>query len=494
MGRDSHATVLLASMWQETNTYSPRITTLDDFKRFELLEGEEVGAAHAGVRSVIGGAIDVLGAHARFGLSAGAWPAGPADESVARALLDRFADTLNQHRDCAGVLLNLHGAMVASGYPDLELEVVERVKRQLGDIPIVTVLDYHANPSREFIAGCDAVVAYTTYPHVDMFERGRQAAEILLSILRHERRGRVVLRKMPLLTSPLAQGTHSVHVTELLHAHGQLVTSLGGFVTPGFPYSDVARAGMSIGLNKWADDPVHAQSLDTLAAGVLTNRDLWSPNVTSVEGAMIEAAVATERLMLADVGDNIGGGSPGDGTALLEGLLRLRSRRSLVMITDPQVVEEATAVGVGGSIDVAIGARTDALHGAPVRTRVEVVSLSDGTYRALGEWMGGMEFSMGPTAVVRAQSVTIIVTSVANPPFHVEQVTSQGLALESFDILTAKGALAWQDGYGPLVGRAIFVDTPGVTPAHPERLLRHASFAEGNLPWIHPQTLGLADE
>lgn len=478
--------VLIASFWQETNTYSPRTTTLEDFRAFELLEGTAIAEAHRGARSVIGGAMEELGDCARFGMAVGAWPAGPADQVTATHLLDRFAAALAPHRGVAGVLLNLHGAMVAEGYPDVELEVVRRVVRELGDVPVVAVLDFHANPSREFVAVCDAIVAYTTYPHVDMYERGVEAGRILTALLVEQRRSRVQLRKLPLLTSPLGQGTDLPHVRDALAVPARLRAPLGAFVTPGFPYSDVARAGMSIAVNGWVDMPTSADAVDALAARVWAGRDRWAPQVASVATAVHEATTAPGRVMLADVGDNIGGGSPGDGTALLAALLDV-PRRSLVLLWDPAAAAAAHALGPGASFNADLGGHTDDRHGLTVSERVDVVSVSDGRYRAGGEWMGGMDFDLGPTAVLRCRAVTVVVTSVSTPPFHIEQVTAQGLDPADFDILTAKGALAWQDGYGPYVDRTIFVDTPGVTPAFPEVLPRHACFAdEPGEPWTYP--------
>jgi microcystin degradation protein MlrC len=485
--RTGRGSVLVASFWQETNTYSPRTTTLDDFVAFELLEGIAIAEAHRGVRSVIGGAIDELGDAAEFGMAVGAWPAGPTDHATATQLLDRFATVLGRHRGVAGVLLNLHGAMVAEGYPDVELEVVRRVERELGDVPVVAVLDFHANPSREFVAACDAIVAYRTYPHVDMYERGAEAGRILATLLAEERRSQVLLRKLPLLTSPLGQGTDLPHVQEVIMAPAELRPPLGAFVTPGFPYSDVARAGMSIAVNSWADIPAPTAVVDALAARAWASRDRWAPRVSPVTEAVREASRASGRVMLADVGDNIGGGSPGDGTALLAALLDVK-RSSLVLLWDPATAAVAHSLGPGAVFDARLGGHTDDLHGATLTERVEVVSVFDGHYRAGGEWMGGMEFDLGPTAVLRCRAVTVVVTTVSTPPFHVEQITAHGLDPAAFDILTAKGALAWQDGYGPYVDQTIFVDTPGVTPAFPEVLTRNERFAdEPGEPWTYPQ-------
>jgi microcystin degradation protein MlrC len=484
------APVAVAGFWQETNTYSPRETALADFEAFELAEGAAVADLHRGVRSVIGGMLHHLGDRARCALSTGAWPSGPASSRTAELLLDRLDRSLTAVKGCEGVLLNLHGAMVAEGRPDLELDVVQIIRAHLPAQPLVAVLDFHANPSAAFLAECDAVTAYTTYPHVDMFERGAQAAAILDELLRRGTRGRVRVRKLPLLTSPLVQGTDAEPVATLMRRQQEVAGPLGAFVTPGFPYSDVVRAGLTVMANGFADtagDP--GEVVTELANLAWSQRNSFRNRAIAPREALRRSRSLTGRVMLADVGDNVGGGSPGDGTTLLELLLEVEDRRSLVMLWDPATVADAEAVGVGGEFDADLGAHTDERHGRPVRRRVRVESLTDGRYRPAGEWMGGREFEMGACAMLACGAVTVLVTSVLTPPFHVEQVTSQGLRLEDFQILTAKGALAWQDGYGPYVDHALFVDTPGVTPAFPEDLPRKARFANGagTAEWIFPR-------
>jgi len=481
--------VVIAGVWQETNTYSPRQTLLADFEAFELLDGDAVRQAHTGVRSVIGGAASVFGHRSRFALSAGAWPAGPAPSEVIDNILDRLATSLGRHRDCAGVLLNLHGAMVADGRPDVELEVMRIVKSTLGDVPVVVVLDFHANPSRSFLALCDAAVAYTTYPHVDMYERGVEAAQTLDRILAEKQRWRVAVRKLPLLTSPLAQGTDLQPVRALMSEQAHLGSDLTGFVVPGFPYSDVARAGLSVIVSAPATFAADAEvAAERLARSAWKARNDFAVTTCTPGQAVARALDLPGRVMLADVGDNIGGGGPGDGTSLLAELLHTSAANSLVVLWDPAAAASAHSVGVGGKFLAHLGGHTDTRHGAIVHHEVFVVSLSDGHYRSEGEWMGGREFDLGPTAVLTCGPVTVIVTSVSTPPFHLEQVTSQHLIIEQFDIVTAKGALAWQDAYSAHVDHALFVDTPGVTPADPQVLLReHAFDSPDGAAWVFPR-------
>jgi microcystin degradation protein MlrC len=380
------APVAVAGFWQETNTYSPLETTLADFEAFELAEGDAVAQIHRGVRSVIGGMLHHLGERACCALSTGAWPSGPASSKTAELLLDRLDRSLAAVERCEGVLLNLHGAMVAEGRPDLELDVVRVIRSHFPVQPLVAVLDFHANPSLAFLSDCDAVTAYTTYPHVDMFERGAQAAEILDEFLRRGARGRVHVRKLPLLTSPLVQGTDAEPVAALMRRQQRVGGPLAAFVTPGFPYSDVVRAGLTVMANGFADAAGSGEVVTELADLAWSQRDSFCNRAITPREALERSRSVSGRVMLADVGDNIGGGSPGDGTTLLELLLAVEDRRSFVVLGDPAAVAAATAVGVGGEFDAELGAHTDERHGRPVRRRVRVESLTIVLFGCAGFW------------------------------------------------------------------------------------------------------------
>ncbi|HST40948.1 MAG TPA: M81 family metallopeptidase, partial [Conexibacter sp.] len=112
--------IAVVGMWQETNTYSPRPTALADFAAFELDAGDAVLARHRGTGSVIGGFLDGIdaldGAAPVALLSAGAWPSGPPDAATAGELLARLDAALAQAPAVDGVLVNLHGAMVAARF------------------------------------------------------------------------------------------------------------------------------------------------------------------------------------------------------------------------------------------------------------------------------------------------------------------------------------------------------------------------------------------
>lgn len=466
----------VVGLWHETNTYSVRRTALADFEAFELLAGEEILCRHAGTGTVIGGAL----AERRLELvpvcTAGAWPAGRVTAEALEALLDRLERELRAAGQVDGLLLDLHGAMVAEGTDDVEAEALRLVRRVLGERPVVAVFDLHGNPSPELAALVDAAVAYDTYPHVDMRERGREAAALLAGML-EGRRLHTFIRKVPLLSTPLGQATDRAPMRDL-HDLARRLAARPGVVRisllPGFPYSDVARAGFSVLVTAAAGaEDAAVDAAAELAAEVEARAGEFVVRCPSPAEAVRQALEAERRpAVLVDVADNVGGGSPGDGTALLRELLAHGAAGAVVTIADASVARNAARAGAGTELSADVGGKTDDRHGAPVPICGRVVRVTDGRYRASGTWMAGREFDMGTTAVVEADGVTLVVTERAVPPFHVEQLESVGIDPRTAAILTAKGAVAWRSAFGELAGTVIEVDTPGVCPLDPSVLSR----------------------
>src|SRR5262249_48993375 len=118
-------------------------------------------------------------------LMAWAVPAGQVTDAVYEEVSARIIDDVMRSK-CDGLLLSLHGAMVAESFPDADGETLARLRRALGShFPIITTLDLHGNISQRLVENCNAAVAYRTYPHVDQRECGRRAAALLMKMLRH---------------------------------------------------------------------------------------------------------------------------------------------------------------------------------------------------------------------------------------------------------------------------------------------------------------------
>lgn len=466
----------ILGMWHETNTFSARPTTLADFRDLELATGDDIVAANADTGSVIGGFLD----HGDFELvpvfAAGAWPSGPTDSKTMTELLERAEAGLRRTGGLDGLLVNLHGAMVAEGVDDVEGAVLALAREVVGDIPIAGVLDLHANVSVSAARLADVLISYDTYPHVDMRERGQEAGHLLRRVLEGTQLKTSIVR-VPMLICPLVQGTDDEPMRPLVERARERAAAAGLVricIAGGFAYSDVARAGITVLAVHDADRAAAAAAvLDATVADIESCSSAFEL-VRDTPARAVARAIASDSppVFLADVADNVGGGSPGDGTAILDELLRQGASGAIAIIADRDVASLAHELGVGSELATTLGAKTDALHGRPLAVRGRVESLSDGVYRTSGSWMTGKEFSMGRTAVVAVDGVRIVVTERATPPFHAEQITMHGIDVGACKIVVMKGALAWRAPYGSYIGDVIEVASPGICPVDPMSLPR----------------------
>ena len=476
----------ILGLWHETNTYATHQATLADFADFELAQGHEILEQNVDTGSVIGGFADSPDHELVPIFAAGAWPCGPADRVTIEALLAPADRALRAAGPLDGLLVNLHGAMVADGYPDTETALLSVVRETVGSVPVAAVLDLHANPSPELVESCEVLVSYDTYPHVDMRERGREAARLLSDVLAG-RRLRTAVGKLPLLVCPLAQATDAEPMRSLQRRAAARARAAGLVricIPAGFAYSDVDRVGMSVlAIHDEGDEAAARDVIAETLADITEQTDAFMVARDDAATAVRRAIASPARpIVLADVADNIGGGSPGDGTALLAELLAQHAQDAVVTMADAHVARLAADLGTGAEIEALVGGKSDRRHGDPVRVRGRVVTLTDGRYRTQGSWMTGREFSMGTTAVLRVEGVTLVVTERPTPPFHAEQLSSVGVDARTAKIIVAKGAIAWRAAFGDIAAEVIEVATPGACPVDV------ASLARSTTPMTLPPT------
>ena len=461
----------------ESNTYSPRVTTLESFAARQRLVGRQIPDQAGGTSSVLGGFLLAQGFEVVPVFAATAWPGGPADEATADTLLGDLGRELHRAGPLDGVLLDLHGAMIADGHADMDADIVHAVRVAVGTVPVAAVVDLHANPTAALVRSCEVIIGYDEYPHVDVRDRGVEAAALMAAMLTG-RRLRTALLRLPLLTSPLAQSTAREPMRGLQSRARALAERLGVArvsLTAGFPYCDSARAGFGILAVHDQDRQQEAHHLLELVAGeVALHEAEFKVSPMSVPDAVSAAVRAEQPVVLVDVADNIGAGGPGDGTALLPELLRRGVDGTVVTITDAAVAEQAAEAGPGAELRVAVGGKSDDRHGAPVPMAARVATVSDGRYRSGGARHTGQVIDMGTTAVLCSGGTTVVVTERPTPPFHAEQLLGLGIDASDASVITAKSAVAWRSAFGSVVHSVIEVDTPGVCPADPWSLERTA--------------------
>lgn len=347
---------------------------------------------------------------------------------LARRIVHRsrscWASCFNESRTALpadGVVLNLHGAMVAEGFPDAEAEIVQRVRSLVGKAtPIAVTLDFHGNIGQRMVDAADVVTTYDTYPHIDAGARAREAVGLLVRTINGVIRPAMALVKPPLLPVPQAQFTAKPPFKTLfdrafeMEEKGEALTVT---IAAGFPYADVPEAGVSF-LVTTDGDPAKAHQLATeLALLAWSLRDQMIIRNTPPAEAVAEAiAYPDGPVMLVDVGDNIGGGTPGDGTVLLAELIRQGAQDATMIVNDPDSVRAAIAAGVRNTVDLLVGGKTDRLHGEPVPVSGYVKFIGDGQWVHEGPENAGVPVEMGLTAVVVCGGVNLVLTSVKAMP------------------------------------------------------------------------------
>ncbi len=167
-------------------------------------------------------------------------------------------------------------------------------------------------------------------------------------------------------------------------------------------------------------------------------------------------------------GRQLGGGSAGDSTFLLDELLRQKAQGWVVVIADPQAVKEAMRLGIGGSFQMAVGGKTDEFHGKPVEVRGVVKSLHLGKYIETEVRHGGGKYwDNGLSAVIAAEDSTrdlenlLLLTTLRSSPNSIHQLVSCGIYPERQKFLTVKAPIAPRAAYEPIAPRISGWITPG---------------------------------
>ncbi len=472
----------IVALMHESNTFIAEPTTLAHFEQDLLAEDEEVRRRLQDAYHETGGFFHGLkeaGIEAVPIFAARALPFGTVADQALATLLRRMEAALDRAGRLDGLLVAPHGAMVSETHADADGYWLNRLRKRFGPgFPIIGTLDLHVNLSPLMVASCDALIGYRTNPHLDQRERGVEAATLMARTLRGEIRPTMAAAFPPLAVNIERQLTSAPpskplydQADAMLRENGVLTNS----VLLGFPYADVPEMGSSV-IVVTDNEPTRAQDLaNRLANTWWRRRQEFIGELVGVEEAVEKAAKLEGPACLLDMGDNVGGGSPADGTEIAHALYRRRLGPSFVCLCDASAAEQARTAGVGATLRLRVGGKTDQRHGLPLEADFRVIGLFDGHFEETQPRHGGFtKFDQGPTAVVEtANGLTVMLTTRRMVPFSLRQLTSCGLNPTHFRVLVAKGVHAPVAAYAPVCRQLIRVDTPGVTCADMTRLEYH---------------------
>jgi microcystin degradation protein MlrC len=326
--------VLTGRFMHETNTFSIVKTDMALWRQRDFHTENEIPAIFRGTRSALGATFEAADKY-RWTLvhpvSANANPSGIVTDDAFDTIGGMILAAAERQGPIDGVLFHLHGAMVTDSHEDGEGELLERLRRVLGpDIPIVVTLDLHANVTQQMADNASALIAFRTYPHIDMYERAWQGAELLQRAMQGEIRPRTVIARRPMLHGLDWGRTQKGPMAELI-ARGEGLEQAGDVlavsICAGFALANIRDVGPSVTVTI---DELHGTGATGQAIAEDFMDHAWATrDYSTVEMLSVAKAVARCRegkpgdkpLVVADFTDNPGGGGYGDATAFLKGLV-----------------------------------------------------------------------------------------------------------------------------------------------------------------------------
>lgn len=351
-------------MQHETNTFSPVPTPLARFGTdgVGVPTGRDAYEAFRGTGTGIGAFIEVAeeaGMEIVTPVAGNAAPSGPVQRDAYEVMSDAICEAVAA--GCDVCFLDLHGAMVTEDTDDGEGTLLARIRGIAPELPIAVSLDLHANLTDEIVDNCTVLVGFKTYPHIDMYETGRHAGELMVRVLDGEIDPVMSWGNRPLLAQTLRMGHEDAPMGPLIESarrheqDGLLAATVFG----GFPLADIGPAGMSV-VTIADGDQARAEAVrDELLEAAWEQREEFIFDSRPIGETLEEVAHLTgEPIILLDHADNSASGGTQDTTAVLAAVIGAGLEDvAMFAICDPDAVQQMISAGVGNDVELQLGAR-----------------------------------------------------------------------------------------------------------------------------------------
>lgn len=485
----SQLRIAIGGFQHETNTFSTIPTSWEHFVAADtwpgLLQADALLDGMTPLRNIpISGFIEAARASATsIELLPLAWCAAGPSGRVTREAFERMLALLVDGAVAAmaagadALYLDLHGAMAAEHIDDADGEILRRLRQAVGDIPLIASLDLHANVSPLMLQQADLLLAYRTYPHVDMAATGARAFDWVMRRLQGQPRPALAWRRVPYLIPLCWQATETAPAQALVQLQNQLETEGQALVTAlamGFPAADVEKCGPLA----WAYAE-HTGQAEAAAEALLQaafkaeagfNGDILDPTA-AVARALDIVGAQGGPVIIADAQDNPGAGGSGDTMGLLRAMVEANAQNAVIgLVVDAQAAGAAHAAGVGAQLRLALGGKSGVAGDAPFTVNVEVVRLHAGQVDATGSVFRGYRLQLGPSALLKIGGVLVIVVSQAVQLLDLALLRFVGLDPQALDIIAVKSTVHFRADFEPLAQAVLMCAAPGSFALDPATL------------------------
>ncbi len=483
-------------LFHEANAFSPSVTTVEDFERMHLLEGDALARAVTlrgeELKSFMPHA-ELTGFQQAMNLARGeittvpltsalAVPSGPVTRECFDLLTARLLDGIEAALPLDGVYLALHGSMQVQGLAEApEANLLRRVRALVGSsVKVAVSYDLHANLSPGLVDPVDVLVAYRTNPHWDLAPTGYRAGKRLVRAIRGEIRPVHVFRKLPMV---LGGGTTIDFVAPMNRVFRAMkrmekdraVVSASLFMV--HPYTSAERLGWAAHVCTDGDLALAEKLADELADRAWEMRKVDLPAMRSPAEAIGEVRGGAWRRLgpvtLVDVDDIVGAGAPGGNTHIVKALAASAGDLlAYVPVHDPALVEALWSAPLGTRHAVTVRG-TPNYHMPEVPLEVTVAARTEGDFGRTVRLDAGSE----------KHGLRLVACERAPLPIHPSFWRAVGLEPRRADIIVQKNFFHYRMFYAALSFRHIPVVSAGATslrrvreqpydvPMHPQQVL-----------------------
>lgn len=475
---------IIALIKHETNTFSPIETPLE---RFGHGQGPAFGRA---ARDAFEGSATPMAAYIDIALREGAeivtpvaaesWPSAACSRASFETLVRPLEEAVAG--GCDAVFLDLHGAMVVDDQEDAEGELLARLRRIAPKTPIAVTFDYHTNLSPRTVELADVITGYKTYPHVDMYEAGRLAGEILVDAIKGRVKPVMKTGIVPIVPSIMRHAPEDGPSGEILRIAREAERRgdvLAATLLPAFAHADTRFTALSVVVVGDATKPggeAAAQRVcDAMLAVARQRRREYAYAPTRLVDDVARAhALGAQRptgpVLLIDHCDNCGSGGTQDVMGVVEEILRQGLEDvAIAPIRDPQAVEKMIAAGLGNNVTLPLGGNTAmpslGLTGRPITVSGRVRAITDGEITFRGPMYTGLRSHLGRTAVLDTGRTQIVVTSLHHEPFDLVILRHCGIEPAKKRYIMLKSRIHYRAGFKPIASHIVECQGTGVTGA-----------------------------
>lgn len=456
-----------ASIGTETNTFAPIPTALESFhEAFYAPPGQ-----HPDDAKLCTGTLWVARRRARAegwtlveGTCTWAEPAGLVSREAWTTLRDEVLGQLEAALPVDGVLLGLHGAMVADGCEDCEGELIEAVRARVGpDVPIGVEFDPHCHLTERRVRNATVIICFKEFPHTDFVDRAEEVVDLVLRTIRGEIRPVMsmvdcrMISSFPTTLQPMRGYVDRIKALE--GRDGVLSVS----VAHGFPYADVPAVGARVLVI--TDDQREAGDRLALALAneLFEMRGKTMPSYLDPDG-VIDAVLAGKDqgpVVVADPSDNPGGGAPGDSTVILRRLWERGFKGAIVgPMWDPIAVRLCFMAGEGGRLPLRFGGKTAVTSGQPIDAHVTVKALKRNATMTFVD----AKVPLGDTALIEFDGLEVVITTLRNQAMGADVFTGMGVDLATRRMVVVKSTNHFYAAFAPLASRVLYCDSQGPIP------------------------------